>query len=287
MVKGKVSIIIPVFNSGNFLPETLASISAQTYKNWECIFIDDGSSDNSITIIEEISDTDDRFIVVKRPVSYPKGGNSCRNYGYEISTGEFIQWFDSDDLMLETMIELKVNALIDDPINYVICETGFFEKNPNEIGRYEQNLRTNNLYYDYLKFRTKFFTPGPMFKKAFLRDMSLFNVHLKRHQEKEFFFRIILKDSNYGVIDDALILRRLHDSSLSVKVDAGFQKIRARFIADAMMFNVFSHTKLKNQKVVDYFQESFLRYSFTFLKAISLNMMFKAMLYYSKAVLKR
>ena len=65
--KGLVSIIIPVFNRENFLPETLDSILVQTYTNWECIIVDDGSSDSSLNVAKEYAKNDNRFLVYNRP----------------------------------------------------------------------------------------------------------------------------------------------------------------------------------------------------------------------------
>nr|MBF6607613.1 glycosyltransferase family 2 protein [Flavobacterium sp.] len=107
-----VSIIIPTFNRANLLAETLDSIIQQTHTNWECIIVDDGSTDNISDIIEKYVSTDSRFRFYKRPSDRPKGANACRNYGFEMSKGDFINWFDSDDIMSLHHIEehLRVHA---------------------------------------------------------------------------------------------------------------------------------------------------------------------------------
>jgi glycosyltransferase involved in cell wall biosynthesis len=112
--KGLVSIIIPSFNREALLPETLDSILAQTYTHWECIIVDDGSIDSSLNIAEKYAINDDRFRVCRRPWYKKKGANNCRNYGFSKIYGEFVQWFDSDDIMLPSMIEDKVSKIIFD-----------------------------------------------------------------------------------------------------------------------------------------------------------------------------
>ena len=104
MTKGLVSIIIPTFNRADIIHETLDSIKLQTYEKWECIIVDDGSNDNSIMVINEFVKTDNRFKFYDRPINKLKGANSCRNYGFEKSKGEFINWFDSDDIMHENRV---------------------------------------------------------------------------------------------------------------------------------------------------------------------------------------
>src|SRR5690606_1022644 len=103
-----VSIIIPTYNRAHLLGETLDSVLAQTYTNWECIIVDDGSTDTTADILKTYCDKDARFQYHKRPDIYQSGGNGARNYGLVLSKGEYVQWFDSDDIMYDNYIELKV-----------------------------------------------------------------------------------------------------------------------------------------------------------------------------------
>ena len=80
-----VSIIIPNFNREKLIVETLQSIINQSYKNWECIVVDDHSTDNSWEIVKELCDVDNRIRQVKRPDNRVKGACTCRNYGFELS----------------------------------------------------------------------------------------------------------------------------------------------------------------------------------------------------------
>ena len=82
-----ISIIIPIFNRASLLSETLDSILAQTYSHWECIIVDDGSTDNTQDVIDRYLKLDSRFRCFSRPSNRPKGANACRNFGYEKSKG--------------------------------------------------------------------------------------------------------------------------------------------------------------------------------------------------------
>ena len=104
-----VSVIMPVFNRASLVITTLQSILDQIYQNWECIIIDDGSTQDDYVKIYNFAKSDDRFMVLKRPNYKLKGANACRNYGIENSKGEFIIFFDSDDLMSKSFIENRVN----------------------------------------------------------------------------------------------------------------------------------------------------------------------------------
>ena len=76
-----VSIIIPTYNREHLIGETLNSIIAQTHTNWECIVVDDGSTDNTEEVLKNYKEKDKRFIFLKRPDNLPKGANTCRNIG--------------------------------------------------------------------------------------------------------------------------------------------------------------------------------------------------------------
>ncbi len=90
----KVSIIVPVYNVEKYLSTCLDSLINQTLKDIEIICINDGSTDNSLNILNEYAQKDTRIIVINKENSGP---GSCRNLGIEKATGEYIQFVDSDD----------------------------------------------------------------------------------------------------------------------------------------------------------------------------------------------
>ena len=88
-----ISIIIPTYNRAHLIGETLDSVLAQTYPHWECLFIDDGSTDNSIEVIQAYTKQDKRMKLFTRPAHRMKGANACRNIGLENAVGEYIVFF--------------------------------------------------------------------------------------------------------------------------------------------------------------------------------------------------
>jgi glycosyltransferase involved in cell wall biosynthesis len=106
-----VSIIIPCYNAGKFLSATLDSVLYQTHKDWECIIIDDHSSDNSHQIAEKYcNEYPNKFFFLSSP---RKGACAARNEGLRVAKGEYIQFLDADDLLSETKLEYQLKALID------------------------------------------------------------------------------------------------------------------------------------------------------------------------------
>ncbi len=98
-----ISIITPVFNSAKWLPETLATVRNQTVGDWEHIFVDDGSSDDSIELIQQAAENDPRIRLLKMPEN--GGPAKARNKGIEAARGRYIAFLDADDLWLPEKLE--------------------------------------------------------------------------------------------------------------------------------------------------------------------------------------
>lgn len=121
-----VSIVIPVFNRKSFVEEMINCIIFQTYSDWELILVDDGSTDGTIEMMVDYSVTDSRVQVFNRDRS-PKGGQTCRNIGFNKASGEYIVFFDSDDLVSRTCLEKRVELMeLNKEIDYGIFPTKSF-----------------------------------------------------------------------------------------------------------------------------------------------------------------
>jgi len=101
-----VSIITPMYNSGDFIGETIKSVLNQTYIYWEMIIIDDASDDNSIAIVEEISIKEQKIKLIKSKINL--GPAKARNIGIELAAGRYISFLDSDDLWLPEKLEKQI-----------------------------------------------------------------------------------------------------------------------------------------------------------------------------------
>lgn len=117
--KPLISVIIPVYNTEKFLAKCLDSVISQTYVNLEIIIINDGSKDNSQLIIDEYAKKDKRIVPI---LTENRGPSSARNYGLEISKGEYITFVDSDDFLKSDMYEIMVNSIDD----CEVCVVGYY-----------------------------------------------------------------------------------------------------------------------------------------------------------------
>ena len=190
-----VSIIIPTYNRAHLIGETLNSVLAQTYTNWECIIVDDGSTDNTDEVVDEYLKKDKRFQYHHRPKDRLPGGNAARNYGFELSKGEFINWFDSDDLMHKNLVLLKMKAFKSSEIDFVFCNNKVFIKKTDcldgSISSIIKKSSSKNIY-NYILGKLFFPTPGPLWRKKSLDKAVLFNENLRRGQESDFHFKQLI-----------------------------------------------------------------------------------------------
>lgn len=106
--KPKISVIIPCYNQARFLPDAIASVQAQTYPYWECIVINDGSSDNTREVAEQFIKTDTRIYYLGQS---NMGLSTARNRGLESITGQYVQFLDSDDKILPKKFEKQLPLL--------------------------------------------------------------------------------------------------------------------------------------------------------------------------------
>jgi glycosyltransferase involved in cell wall biosynthesis len=257
--KGLVSIIIPVFNRELLLPETLDSILEQTYSQWECIIVDDGSTDTSFEVALSYASKDSRFKVHQRPWYKRKGANSCRNYGFNISKGSFIQWFDSDDLMCFDFLQKKINLLYDFHFDLVVCKASFFYDNKTKIFHDQRKSirpHTKNLAFEFFANDFWFGTPQAIIRKEFLNSFNLFNEKLTRNQETVLFVELLLKNPKIGYIDDSLILIRKHHASIGGNYlkKNNREKIEIDIVAFLMIHKMFLKSDFYNDNVKIHFK---------------------------------
>jgi len=212
-----VSIIIPTYNRVDLIRETLDSIIAQTYTNWECIVVDDGSTDSTDEVLAEYVKKDSRFQYRHRPKDRLKGANACRNYGFEMSKGEYVQFFDSDDQLdcniLKSCINVyKSNTKLDFIFfNYLVYENLL----SNIIIR--QNNHSNNPFHDYFSGNINLATGAVVWKHESIAKMC-FDNNLKKSQELNFIFNLYKKyDSQslngFYLNENGYYLRK-HDNSI-------------------------------------------------------------------------
>lgn len=194
-----ISIIIPTYNRAHLICETLNSILAQTYKNWECIIVDDCSTDNTIETIQKYIKTDNRFLLINRFKNSPKGPSSCRNIGIKNSKGEYILFLDSDDLLAPICLENRMETAKKNSQNdFYIFKTQIFYDTINNLGEVfnmKFNDYTKEIYLNnFLKGEYPFCICSVLWKRSLLKQIDGFDENLKVLEDPDLHIRALIEN---------------------------------------------------------------------------------------------
>lgn len=217
-----VSIIIPNFNRATLIGETLDSILDQSYPHWECIVVDDGSTDASESVVREFIEKDDRVCFYKRPENLPKGANSCRNFGFEASKGDYIQWLDSDDLLDPDKLFLQVEALKrGSNISVAICKFGYFAdilklSVRDQVKTYADFKKGIALLIAFGTYKEYFPPHVYLTKRTVIEEAGLWDEGLNINQDGEFFTRVLLVSQKIVFVNTVVYYRRTRNDNVSL-----------------------------------------------------------------------
>ncbi|MHC0442736.1 glycosyltransferase family 2 protein [Flavobacterium sp. 3-210] len=256
-MKLKVTIIMATYNREHFIVETLQSIQKQTFSNWECLIIDDGGNDNTFEKIEPLLKADKRFSFHKRTDNYQKGLPGTRNYGLDLAQGEYIIFFDDDDIVHPQNLEICVDEL-DKNKNFSFCrylrEVFFneFDYSFDYSKKYSSFKINKNDIEKILKNQLPFNSCAVMWRKECF-EKNRFIEHLMYAEEWELYSRIISAGIEGISIDKYLFYGRKHPNSNTGEF---FQNnpIRRSSQADAVVMVV------QNLKEKQLLTNSFIRY---------------------------
>ena len=210
------SIIMPAYNIEAYITRAVSSIKDQSFTDFECIVVDDGSTDKSIAVISDMIKNDGRFKVL----SQKNGGlSNARNNGYELARGEYVLFLDGDDQFSDTLLESIHENIFDTKADIVVFNHSILD---NTTGRISKGVHL----LSELSGR-KSVTPQQISKnifnifgnqvwtKAFKRELIVrhrlrFNEHLKRAEDIPFTYPALLSASKISVIDKPLVAYRVN-----------------------------------------------------------------------------
>jgi glycosyltransferase involved in cell wall biosynthesis len=208
----KISVIIPVYNAGKYLHDTLQSVRQQSFTDWECICINDGSNDNSAEVIEGFVAGDKRFKLLEQENS---GVSVARNKGLNSAVGEYVAFLDQDDLMtptaLETLFTLaekyNVNMVrgrrCNIPENYKLKELDKIETNT------KHKIISSVTVCEIKKLpRRWMYVWLCLFKKDFLDDVRFYEPLKSGAEDNIFMFEVFNKLQNFVQSRNVVCLHR-------------------------------------------------------------------------------
>lgn len=252
----KVSIIIPTYNRSELLLETLESVGRQSYEDWECIIIDDGSIDNTKQVVSQLVSKDSRFQFFEKPENYCKGASGSRNYGFELSKGKYIQWLDDDDLISENKIELQVIKLESSNNSNAItcCDWDFlWNEKEFEINSVFKDKSSLNCESFFKELRTQLtFVPlhAYLMPRKLILKSGMWNVKLALNQDAEFMSRVLLESDFLVDTKGCYVLYREHNQE-RISRTVNVKGVESFLLSLQLMS---ANLKFKNIRSVPYFK---------------------------------
>ena len=215
----KVSILIPLYNAEEYIVETIDSSLAQTYKNIEIIIVDDGSTDSGLNIAREY---EEKYENIQVDTQKNSGASTSRNRAFELSSGEFIQYLDADDILHPDKIRLQMKILLNEYERTLIFgKYGYFYKNIENIDW--KNLPVNKNYDDSKQFLLDLWGSGmsiiPLMwltPRQLIEESGGWNENISTNDDGEFFARVVYIASKVLYLEDSIgYYRRDNENSLS------------------------------------------------------------------------
>ena len=260
-----VSVIIPVYNGETFLQECLESVLNQSHNNLEVIVIDDGSKDNTATIIKkvQVSEPRVRYIFQKN-----QGVSTARNHGLSLASGQYVSFVDADDKLHPDMYKTLIQALKNDDSLIVALSENAIYKNKKLMNKRNVPAKSALYYLCQLHFPTAVWSY--LFRKEALEGI-FFQTSIHFYEDFHFVYRVLSRQTSVSLSSDSLYFYRKHPgninnrpldykkfSALDIRDDLKSRdsvKLTKNFAAfDAEVFNVLINTFLRseNQDKVQY-----------------------------------
>lgn len=259
----KVSVIIPVYNVEKYLSETLECLVNQTLSDIEIICVDDGSTDDSMSILQEYAERDSRVKYLQQQNQY---AGIARNNGLKIATGDYVIFLDSDDIFDKTMLEKLVNQAEKTNADVTVCRCQWLMMKYGEIKDFphsiekkylpeEEVFSSSDISLDIL--RTFIGWPwDKLYRREFIFANGLEFQDLRHSNDTYFVLMSLLLANRISIVEDVLVTYRIHNTSLAntrTKSPACFYFALKALKSGMEHFNIFEK-----------YEQSFINYCLEF-----------------------
>ncbi len=205
----KVSVIVPCYNYGRFISETIDSVLAQTFQDYEVIIVDDGSTDGTTpAVIKQETEKDKRIKAIFSPEN--KGLSATRNIGIEAAKGNYILPLDSDDKIAPTYLEKAVNLMEKEQADLVYSHIQFFGEKNNILYR----MRNQKQIKKRLPFKN-YLPVCSLYKKTDWQQFGGYDETMEGYEDWDFWINFVGTDKKFTLVDEVLFYYRVRAGSLS------------------------------------------------------------------------
>ena len=208
------SVVCPVYNSEQYIAATLESVFTQTLLPTEIIIVDDGSTDDTVSVIENMMSQSDCDIKVIK--SFHKGPGAARNLGVSKATSTWIAFIDSDDLWERNKLETISNTIVSNPVNNIFCHAEYHLHLDGslKVVNYGSGYNYNKKLSIQLFSRNYFSTSATVCSKTLINEFGGFDESMMNAQDYDLWLKISPKATPL-FIDDVLGVYRLRHGNIT------------------------------------------------------------------------
>jgi glycosyltransferase involved in cell wall biosynthesis len=216
MTTPKISVVVPVYNVEKYISRCIDSILTQTFKDFECVLVDDNSFDESLSICEEYAKKDGRIRVIHN--NQNQGLPQVRRTGFTVASGDYILYVDSDDWIESSMLEKMHDKALSSDYDIIWCNY-YLDKETSEI-QIDRIKSTDKTQFIKEVFTKRDFTAA-WWNKLVKRDIvsRIVFPHANQSEDIPTIIQLIYYAENIGFIDDALYHYCFNPESLSQAAD--------------------------------------------------------------------
>jgi len=279
----KISVIIPTYNYGKYIEKAIDSVLTQTYRDFEIIVVDDGSTDNTREIIETKYKDKVRYFYQEN-----KGAPAARNKGIEESRGAYLVFLDADDWFASENLEKNVTILENKPeIRWVYSDLILTDVQMNFIGKasdifgIDHNKMNLNVFKSLLLGGNFIPTSVALIAKKSLLEVNGFDETLQVFQDYDLFLRLSKKFPP-KFINEPLVFHRMHPKSITSRI---FKTFEARLIIIDKIRSSFPEESKKYKK--ELIKKEADVYNYLGILCLKNNSKIKSLLYFLKSIYRR
>lgn len=242
----KVSVIVPLYNRRKLIEETIQSVITQSYKHWELLIVDDGSTDDSYIYVQNLARDNPKIHIWHRQ-RLPKGASTCRNIALKHATGDYIIFLDSDDLLAPHCLQQRTKFFQQNSqYDFIVFPIQYFE---NVVGD-RQDIFFRKFHEDYLTsflLKSYWITMSTIWKRSSLEKLGGFDETLACMQDSDLHMRAIIEGQSFKVFHDKSLVDgylRVSDSYERISNRISLVKLDSKILANQKLLTLMKNKNM-------------------------------------------
>ncbi len=252
----KLSVVIPSYNRLDLIPLTLASIAEQTFRDFEVIIVDDNSDDGTQAWVKDFCQQDQRFRQYIKPAGLARGPAASKNLGFQHCTGDYIHFFDSDDILEPDVYERALAQLDNQKLDFLALRIRWFDYPAIREFGYSRPFTETDFLAKAIMRDHEIWTQNVLWRKSLLEQSPAHDEQLTMSEDIVFAAQAIVRAQRFAFDNDTFVDVRRHAQSLTFTQTP--ERIYAREVsvwrAYGLLVSLLQKMPSPNQAAIHYCQ---------------------------------